>query len=174
MFTTINTYNDLHNNLLFNFYYVSKLKIDTKIDSLKKIYNIEYDITELNTIIDELYKRICATILCDSEIKIEQFLGPDEVIPKGKPYRTATNKASKEKDKNKQKPIVRPEVSPEVLVKQRGLMKKISSNNKFIRPLKEKLLPEWQKKALNMRRLKNTTQNKNKQGENEEDSNNWL
>ena len=81
MFTTINTYNDLHNNLLFNFYYVSKLKIDTKIDSLKKIYNIEYDFKELNTIIDDLYKKICTTILCDSEIKIEQFKSVLDLLP---------------------------------------------------------------------------------------------
>ena len=49
------------------------INIKSKIDYLKQKYNSTYNFTNLNSIIEDLYKRICDTISCNSTIDTNKF-----------------------------------------------------------------------------------------------------
>jgi hypothetical protein len=80
IFPTINTFNNDYHNKLFEFYDVEALTLISKNDSMKQRYKMEYNVSDLNIIIDDLYKKICATIACENTTDITQFNGILETI----------------------------------------------------------------------------------------------
>ena len=81
IFFTLSTYNNEFYKQLFDFYDTSNINIISKIDDLKKSYNIGYDFTDLNIYINELYTKLCSTIGCLTKYDQTKYKQVLELIP---------------------------------------------------------------------------------------------